>query len=316
MNHQTGQIIAMASYPTFDNRWFSQDISGAKFDELFEIRSDSPGLRRRGPAGVPARPRPGVAHEPGDPGPVQHGLGVQGVRRLVGAAHRADRRRPVHHRQRHVQGASRSRTTSAPPGIKCVWRNSFCSGINGPCRYGPLNMQLSLAVSSDVYYYRLGEQFFVDARDRSRAAAERGPQLRLRGRDRHRPALRVRRPPPRPRDQGRPRRARCARRGRGAAGAPRRRDQPGDRPGPAGRDAASSSPSATALRQRRLRDAAPGRRGDLPAEHADLADAAGVRRPLPGGAPRALRARRPTPIPMDFADPIINGIRQNITGPG
>ena len=46
-------------------------------------------------------------------------------------------------------------------GIKCVWRNSFCTGINGPCRYGAINMQLSLAVSSDVYYYRLGEQFFV-----------------------------------------------------------------------------------------------------------------------------------------------------------
>ena len=42
MNHQTGQIMAMASYPTFDNRWFSQDISGAKFDELFEIRIDAP----------------------------------------------------------------------------------------------------------------------------------------------------------------------------------------------------------------------------------------------------------------------------------
>ena len=40
---------------------------------------------------MPARPRPGVADQPGDPGPVQHGLGVQGVRRLVGAAHRADR---------------------------------------------------------------------------------------------------------------------------------------------------------------------------------------------------------------------------------
>ena len=32
MNHQTGQVMAMASYPTYDNRWFSQDISGAKFD--------------------------------------------------------------------------------------------------------------------------------------------------------------------------------------------------------------------------------------------------------------------------------------------
>ena len=57
MNHQTGQVMAMASYPTFDNRWFSQDISEAKFDELFRIPHRHARLRRRGPAGVPARPR-------------------------------------------------------------------------------------------------------------------------------------------------------------------------------------------------------------------------------------------------------------------
>jgi len=42
MNHATGQVIAMASYPTFDNRWFSQDISGEKFDEGFDVRIDTP----------------------------------------------------------------------------------------------------------------------------------------------------------------------------------------------------------------------------------------------------------------------------------
>ena len=32
---QTGQIIAMASYPTFDNRWFTRASASDKFDELF-----------------------------------------------------------------------------------------------------------------------------------------------------------------------------------------------------------------------------------------------------------------------------------------
>ena len=31
----TGQIMAMASYPTFDNRWFSSRRRGDKFDEIF-----------------------------------------------------------------------------------------------------------------------------------------------------------------------------------------------------------------------------------------------------------------------------------------
>ena len=35
MNYQTGQIMAMASYPTFDNRWFSAGVDSAKFDEIF-----------------------------------------------------------------------------------------------------------------------------------------------------------------------------------------------------------------------------------------------------------------------------------------
>ena len=36
MNNSTGQVLAMASFPTFDNRWFGADISGNKFDELFQ----------------------------------------------------------------------------------------------------------------------------------------------------------------------------------------------------------------------------------------------------------------------------------------
>ena len=56
MNHQTGQIMAMASYPTFDNRWFSQDISGTKFRELFDIRIDTPDCGDEGQPECPLDP--------------------------------------------------------------------------------------------------------------------------------------------------------------------------------------------------------------------------------------------------------------------
>ena len=34
-NYQNGQVVAMASYPTFDNRWFNVGLNEEKFDQLF-----------------------------------------------------------------------------------------------------------------------------------------------------------------------------------------------------------------------------------------------------------------------------------------
>jgi len=34
-NYENGHIIALASYPTFDNRWFESDLGGGKFEEIF-----------------------------------------------------------------------------------------------------------------------------------------------------------------------------------------------------------------------------------------------------------------------------------------
>ena len=34
-NYQNGQIIALASYPTFDNRWFEADLGDGKFEQVF-----------------------------------------------------------------------------------------------------------------------------------------------------------------------------------------------------------------------------------------------------------------------------------------
>ena len=39
-NYQTGQIVAMASYPTFDNRWFTVGLTGKKFKVLFPETDD------------------------------------------------------------------------------------------------------------------------------------------------------------------------------------------------------------------------------------------------------------------------------------
>ena len=33
MDQHSGQVVAMASYPTFDNRWFEAGVDGEKFDQ-------------------------------------------------------------------------------------------------------------------------------------------------------------------------------------------------------------------------------------------------------------------------------------------
>jgi penicillin-binding protein 2 len=160
LNHQTGQVIAMASYPTFDNRWFSQDISGAKFRELFEIRSDNPACGDEGQPECPLDPDRASLTNRAIQGQYNMGSAFK-VFVAWSALHTGLISSEQYITDSGTYKAETIEDDVCAAGIKCVWRNSFCSGINGPCRYGPLNMQLSLAVSSDVYYYRLGEQFFV-----------------------------------------------------------------------------------------------------------------------------------------------------------
>ncbi|NQW67959.1 MAG: hypothetical protein HQ454_01520, partial [Acidimicrobiaceae bacterium] len=41
MNHATGEVVAMASYPRFDSRWFTANINAEKFAQVFP-RTDDP----------------------------------------------------------------------------------------------------------------------------------------------------------------------------------------------------------------------------------------------------------------------------------
>ena len=144
----------MASYPTFDNRWFSTEVDDAKFDEIFP--TETPRRSRSTPTVAAAR-------QPGDPGPVQRGLDVQGVHGLRRPGHRAHQ--PEHDLRRpgHLPAQRRRRSTAdrCAAGVRCEFRNSFCEVLNGPCRYGTINVLQSLAVSSDAFYYKLGEDFYL-----------------------------------------------------------------------------------------------------------------------------------------------------------
>jgi penicillin-binding protein 2 len=47
-------------------------------------------------------------------------------------------------------------------GVKCVFRNAICASTGSPCRYGPVNVESALAVSSDAFFYKIGEQILTE----------------------------------------------------------------------------------------------------------------------------------------------------------
>jgi len=146
MNHATGQVMALASYPTFDNRWFEADINADTFDALFDSEDpDQAVLANRAIQG-------------------QYNLGSTFKPFVASAATAAGLLDPraLFDDQGTYQVTSMNDDACAA-GAKCVYRNSTCPD-GEPCRYGRINLQQSLAVSSDAYYYALGERLFLSSR--------------------------------------------------------------------------------------------------------------------------------------------------------
>jgi penicillin-binding protein 2 len=144
MDQNTGQVMAMASYPTFDNRWFSAGIDGAKFNELFpqDVPPDEARLTNRAIQG-------------------QYNMGSTFKVFTAYAALASGKMSPdsTYNDQGVYQMQSIAPERCAE-GVRCEFRNATCA--NGfPCRYGPVNVAESLAVSSDAFYYRLGEEFYL-----------------------------------------------------------------------------------------------------------------------------------------------------------
>ena len=147
-NHQNGQIIALASYPTFDNRWFEADLSDGKFEQLFPsvdangdpIDPDESILVNRAIQGrynLGSTFKPFVAFAALDTGL----LGVNDYYRDEGTY--------------RMESVAEDKCNSGE--VRCVYRNATCAGTGRPCVYGDVDVETSLAVSSDTFFYRIGE---------------------------------------------------------------------------------------------------------------------------------------------------------------
>jgi len=146
LNHETGEVVAMASYPNFDNRWFNAGITSEKFAELFPVTKDPDQsiLVNRSISGrynLGSAFKPFVAYAALNTGQLAGGtkytLKDEGTYKLESI--------PKERCQLNV---------------KCVFKNAVC-GNGAPCKYGRINVVTALAVSSDVFFYKIGEQIFT-----------------------------------------------------------------------------------------------------------------------------------------------------------
>jgi penicillin-binding protein 2 len=148
INHETGQIVAMASYPRFDLRWFNSGISSAKFAQVFPATED-PDLSVLVNRAVSGRYNLGSSFKPF----VAYAALNSG--QLVGGAEYELLDRGTY----KLESIPNDRCQQ---GVKCVFRNAVCAATGAPCRYGLVNVEEALAVSSDTFFYKIGEQILTE----------------------------------------------------------------------------------------------------------------------------------------------------------
>jgi penicillin-binding protein 2 len=146
LNHETGAVVAMASYPNFDNRWFNAGITSEKFAELFPVTKD-PDQSILVNRAISGRYNLGSAFKP------FVAFAALNTGQLAGGT------------EYTLKDEGTYKLESIPKercqlNVKCVFKNAVC-GNGAPCKYGRINVVTALAVSSDVFFYKIGEQIFT-----------------------------------------------------------------------------------------------------------------------------------------------------------
>ncbi len=165
-NHDNGHIVALASYPTFDNRWFESDLSGGVFEEVFDA-TDVAALEYDENGEVLPE---SVKIDPDRSTLVNRA--IQG-RYNLGSTFKpftayAALQNGLYSTEEYYVDTGTYRMTSIDENkcnsgeVRCVFRNATCSGTGRPCVYGAVDVELALAVSSDAFFYRIGEQIMEE----------------------------------------------------------------------------------------------------------------------------------------------------------
>lgn len=174
MDYSNGQVLAIASYPTFDNRWFNAPISGDKFAQIFP-RTEDPDqsilVNRaiQGQYNLGSSFKPFVAYAALNTGQLSgpEGSGAdyfytdQGVYEDSTFAAARDRSGDSN---TIILGSGDNAVELTIEEYcaknRCYYRNAICSGTSKPCVYGSVNVEDALAVSSDTFFYKIGDEIF------------------------------------------------------------------------------------------------------------------------------------------------------------
>jgi penicillin-binding protein 2 len=138
----------LASYPTFDNRWFEADLGNGKFEEIFPSVDEN---------GEPIDPDESILVNRAIQGRYNLGstfkpftafaaldTGLLGVNDYY-----------VDQGSYRMESVADDKCNTGL--VRCVYRNATCSGTGRPCVYGAVDVETALAVSSDAFFYRVGE---------------------------------------------------------------------------------------------------------------------------------------------------------------
>jgi penicillin-binding protein 2 len=162
-NHENGHVIALASYPTFDNRWFEADLSGGVFETVFDA-TDVSALEYDEnneviPASVKVDPDRSTLVNRAIQGRYNLGSTFKPFTAYAALSTGLLSTEEIYVDEgtyRMVDTIDQNRCDSGL--VRCVFKNATCSGTGRPCVYGAVDTSLALAVSSDAFFYRIGEQ--------------------------------------------------------------------------------------------------------------------------------------------------------------
>jgi penicillin-binding protein 2 len=153
MNHDNGQIVAMASYPTFDNRWMESGIDGTKYKELFpSTKAD----------GTPIDPDESILVNRAVQGNYNLGSTIKpfiswsALHSGLITANTVWTDEGTY----RLQSIDPSECQDKGGKARCIFKNATNKRTNLPSAYGNVTVADALAVSSDTFFYHLGEQFW------------------------------------------------------------------------------------------------------------------------------------------------------------
>jgi penicillin-binding protein 2 len=161
-NHNNGHIVALASYPTFDNRWFEADLGGGVFEEVFDA-TDVSALEydENGevlPESIKVDPDRSTLVNRAIQGRYNLGSTFKPFTAYAALSTGLLDTGSVYVDRGSYRMESIDENKCNSGEVRCVFKNATCSGTQRPCVYGAVDTELALAVSSDAFFYRIGEQ--------------------------------------------------------------------------------------------------------------------------------------------------------------